>query len=251
MYDSLVTIVTGGGRGLGRAIALRLAKETAVMVVGRKESDLITVRNMIVDSGGRACYAIGDVSDPATAERCKNLCSGFHVYNLVCNAGIGISGPTETYSERNWVRMFEVNVHGSFHFIRTFLPEMIKNGGGNICLISSIAGLSGLKRNMAYSATKHALVGMARSLSLEHEKRGIRSVAICPNFVEGKMTDRVIKGVMRRSEVDYNAARKYVADKTPGRRIIPPEEVAEATAKFCRGEGTSGMNIIINGGAHE
>ena len=243
-----VTIVTGGGRGIGRTIALRMAEETTVVIVGRTRSDLVTTRAEIALKNAWAGYLIGDVADPAITAKSGNIFTAFKVRNLICNAGIGIGGPTETYSTADWKRMFDVNVHGAFYFIQAFLPKMIENGGGTICLISSTAGLSGLKRGMAYSATKHALVGMVKSLSLEHAKHGIRCVAICPNFVEGGMTDRTIKNIAKYHKISEDEARQIIISSTPEKRLISQEEVAEVIATICGGSPIPKNNVVVING---
>lgn len=246
--DSL-TIVTGGGRGIGRAIALRMAKETSVLSIGRTLSDLVATHEKIIAMGTRAICMIGDIADPATSEKCKHLCVNFTVRNLICNAGIGKSGPTETFSSADWLRIFDVNVHGAFYLIRTFLPEMIKNGGGNICLISSTAGQSGLKRGLAYSATKAALNNMAKSINLEHTKNNIRCVAICPNFVEGGMTDRTIKNLSQHRGISEREARQIIINSTPEKRLIAEEEIAEAIASICAGTINPSNGVLVINGA--
>ncbi len=245
-----LTIITGGGRGIGRTIALRMVRETAIMLVGRTSEDLCstTEKSLAGRMDAWAGYTTGDVSDPATAIKCRELCSGFDVRNLICNAGIRKGGPTETFSAENWKRMFDVNVHGAFYFIRTFLPEMIKNGGGNIILMSSTAGLRGLKRNMAYSATKAALISMVKSLAAEHAKHGIRCVAICPNVIEGGMTDSMIKNLARHRGISEGDARQIVINSTPEKRIILQEEVAEAIATICNGGPIPKDNVLVING---
>ena len=248
MDANSVTIVTGGGRGIGRAIALRMARETVVMIVSRLPQNNLTTAREIHENGGLVRCANGDVADPVTAMACRSYSKDLKVRNLICNAGIGIGGPTERFYHPDWRRMFDVNVHGAFYFIQAFLPEMIKNGGGNIILMSSTAGLSGLKRGMAYSATKHALIGMAKSLSLEHAKHGIRCVAICPNFVEGGMTDRTIQNIAKYHKISEDEARQIIISSTPEKRMIPQEEVAEVIATICNGGPIPKNNVVVING---
>ncbi|MEK7802126.1 MAG: SDR family NAD(P)-dependent oxidoreductase, partial [Pseudomonadota bacterium] len=226
------TVITGGGRGIGRAIAERMAKVMPVVVVGQTKSDLVSLCEQVKNAGGRATYCVGDVSDITTARRvldgmtAKNLV----VANLVCNAGIAKGGPAHDFSLDMWKRMFEVNVNGSFFFIKTFLPTMMERHKGNICLISSIAGLKGYKYQTAYCATKHALVGMAESLALEYAKYNIQVVPICPSFVYTEMTDRTVSGLMRHRGITKKEALAIVANKNPQKRILPASEVADMVA---------------------
>lgn len=246
------TIVTGGGRGIGRAVSFRMAKEGPVVLVGRTEADLASAAAEIARAGGSAAAVAGDVRDPATAAAAVRAASerGWTAKNLVCNAGIGKSGPTGTFSMDLWREIFAVNVEGAMHFIQACLPPMLEAGGGSICLMSSVAGLKGYAYTAAYCASKHALVGLARSLAQEYGKHGIVVVPVCPGFVEGEMTDRTIRGVMERRGITEEAARERVAKANPQHRILRPEEVAEAVAFACGGAAPalSGSPLTLSGG---
>ncbi len=246
-----VSVITGGGRGIGRAVALRMALETAVIVVGRIEADLLSACAEIAAAGGQAVHVVGDVRDRETAQRAVALAraKGWTVRNLVCNAGIGKSGPFETFDPTLWQEILDVNLNGAFHFCQACLPEMLADGG-TICLMSSIAGLKGYAHDAAYDASKHALVGLARSLAQEFGKRGISVVPICPGFVEGHMTERTVRGVMTRRGMTHEEATARVAHANPQRRIIPEAEIAEAVAFVCSGKvpSLSGNPLVLSGG---
>jgi NAD(P)-dependent dehydrogenase (short-subunit alcohol dehydrogenase family) len=246
------TIITGGGRGIGKAISLRIARETAVLLVGRTESDLAQTVAEIRSARGTADFITGDVADPATAEKAvaqvhKN---GWTLHNLVCNAGIAKGGAATTFSKDTWREIFNVNVHGTFWFVQACLPAMVAQKGGNICIISSIAGIKGFKYDAAYTSSKHALVGMAKSLALEYAKHGITVVPICPSFVESEMTRRTIAGVVKHRGLTEAEAEKLVADKNPQRRIIPASEVADAVAVVLSGlvPSLNGHPMVLSGG---
>lgn len=247
-----VTIITGGGRGIGRAIALRIAVETNVIVIGRTETDLVSVCRDIEGKGGHADYCVGNVADPATATAAVDLSkkSGWTIRNLVCNAGFGKSGPLESFEDVIWKEIMDINVNGSFYFIKACLPDMLAEKRGNICLMASIAGLNGYANVAAYAASKHALVGMARSMAQEFGKKGIVTVAICPGYVDGEMTGRSIRGVMERRNMTEAEARDRIESINPQHRLIPPEEVAEAVAFVCAGKvpSLSGNPLVLSGG---
>lgn len=228
------TIVTGGGRGIGRAIALRMARSTAILVIGRTESDLKDVCAEVVAGGGLADFIVGDVSDAATAAQAlaKLNEKGWNIRNLVANAGIGKGGPLVDFDPAVWRQMFAVNVDGAFHFIQACLPRMIEQKGGSISIISSVSGLRGFKNDAPYSATKFALVGLAQSLAHELAKHNIVVVPICPGYVESDMTRRSIRGLMNRHGVSQADAEARIAQTNPQGRILQPEEIAEAVA-FC------------------
>ena len=249
---ALATIITGGGRGIGRSITLRMARDGPVIPVGRTPDDLDAVCRDVLNTGGVAVPCAGDVCDPDSAGRAVALAQGhgWVVRNLVCNAGVGKGGPTEAFDLAVWRQIFDVNVHGSFYFVRACLPMMLEQGRGAICLMSSLAGVKGVAYDAAYTSAKHALVGLARSLALEFGKRGIVAVPVCPGFVAGEMTDRTIRGIMRRQGLSEADATKKVAGASPQRRIMPPEEVAEAVALICSGAvpSLSGQPLILGGG---
>jgi 3-hydroxybutyrate dehydrogenase len=245
------SIVTGGGRGIGRAVTLRVAREGPVVVVGRNPDDLQQVCRVVADGGGVAEACPGDVGDPATAERARDLVisRGWSLANLVCNAGVGKGGPTHEFDLAMWRSIFDTNVHGSFYFVRACLPAMIERGGATICLMSSVAGLKGVPFDAAYTASKHALVGLARSLALEYGKRGIVAVPLCPGFVESEMNQRAVSGLMKRQGLSADEARQKLASTSPQRRLLPAEELAEVVAMICSGAiaAVSGNPLVLGG----
>ncbi|HEY9777855.1 MAG TPA: SDR family oxidoreductase [Planktothrix sp.] len=246
-------IITGGGRGIGKAIAKRLAHEYRVLIVGRTEADLNATAEEIRAQGGVCEIFVGDISKTRTAERCLKVVRnhGWQLDTLVANAGIGHGGKTETVSKKSVRDSFTVNVLGNFWFMQESVKLMLEQGkGGSICVISSILGVKGYGHQAAYTASKHALVGMAKSIGLEHGKNGINVYPLCPSFVESDMTDRVIRGVMEREGLNQKDARRKVANKNPQKRIIPAEEVAEMVAFLCSRKVTS-LNanpLIMSGG---
>jgi len=243
-------IITGGGRGIGRAITLRLARDTPVVAVGRTLSDLESVCDEVTRGGGLAVPCAGDISELETAASAVDLVrsQGWSVGHLVCNAGIGKSGATESFAFEEWRRIFDVNVHGCFHFVQACLPPMLERGTGTICILSSMAGVTGVPYDAAYTASKHALVGLARSLALEYRKRGIHVAALCPSFVESEMTRRTIHGLMRRRGLSEAEAEQRVAEKSPAKRILPAEEIAETVALLVAGESDAAANLAEQGG---
>lgn len=245
-------LITGAGRGIGRAIALAMGRGGPLVLVGRTESDLHSTAAMVESSGGRCVVVPGDVRDAAVADRARRAAEerGWHVEHLVCNAGIGKGGALKDAEPSMWRDHFEVNVFGVFNFVRAFTDGMIERGRGTIVIISSIAGLKGYAYTSAYSATKHAQLGLARSLAQEVGTHGIVVVPICPSYVDTEMTLRSVKGVMNRHGIDEAAARERIARTNPQRRIVPPEEVAEMVVFVCshRVPSLHGNPIIMSGG---
>lgn len=241
MNNSYASIVTGGGRGIGRAIALRLAgANTAVLVVGRRKSELESVCAEIVAAGGQADFLVGDVSKRRTATsavaRIKR--HGWILRNLVCNAGIAKGGPCQELDPEIFEEMFAVNVFGTNNFIRACLPSMIAQQGGSITIVSSILGLRPAKYESGYAATKAALVRMAECIGLETAKHNITVVPLCPGFVATDMTERTIAGLQRHRNFTREEAERKLASVNPQGRILLPEEIAEAAAFVASSPGS-------------
>lgn len=252
MQLKFASLVTGGSRGIGKAAAIRLSKQGPVFIVGTNVEALTQTCLEINEQGGDADFFAGDVALKTTAQASlkKLKVRGWQVKNLVCAAGIGKSGRSNEYSARDWRRCFSVNVDGAFWFCQAVLPKMIENKSGNICLISSIAGIKGYKYQAAYTASKHALVGLAKSLALEFAKHGIVVVPICPAFVDTDMTKQTIAGLVKHRNLTEAAAREIIANVNPQKRIISADEVAEAVITVCSGRvsALNGHPIILSGG---
>jgi len=252
------TIITGATGGIGRAFAL--LDETCVwhsplVLVARDKTKLELLAEEVQGCGGIADFVSGDVGDPNTASRAIHLAKKMSqgnekITSLVCCSGIGRSGPTESFDGGDFANIMRTNVSGAFNFIRACLPEMLENKDGRIVLMSSVAGVRGYSRNLAYTAANHALVGMASSLAKEHGKRGIVAIPICPGFVDTEMTDRTIAGLIKYRGMDKEDAIKLVASKNPQNRILNPKEVAQAIsfALSDAARSLSGNPMILSGG---
>lgn len=246
----MTTIITGASRGIGRAIAEHeFFSSKSRVLISRANS-----RGINDLAGARTRLLCADVGEPKTAQTALEFAHEIDKDNpvdiLVCSAGIGKGGPTEDFSLDDWRDLFRINVEGCFNFIQAVLPEMVEAGRGTIVLISSIGGIHGYGHSAAYTASKHAVNGLAKSIAKEHGKHGIVCVPVCPGFVDTDMTDRTIDGLMRHRGMEEEEARELVASKNPQRRIIPPMEVAEAVAFICSGKcpSLSGNPMILSGG---
>ena len=237
-----VTLITGGSGDIGSAVAIRMAVDSPVLLVARNEGNLKQVCIEIEeDYGAHAEYVVGDVCDPKTIklvfEKLKKL--GWVVRNLVCAAGVASNGPISDIKEEDWHEMFNVNVHGTYAFIKAFLPEMVERNQGSISIISSIAGIKGFKNDSGYSATKHALNGIAESVSAEVRKHNIPVVAICPGYVRGHLTNKTVEKIMKYKGLGWTQSEIYVGNLNPQKRIINTWEVAEAVAFVASSAGMS------------
>jgi len=187
-------VVTGGSRGIGKAIALRLARENMdVIITGRDEKRIIKVEEEIKSLGVECRYFLGNVQDPSHAEYVINsVVKEFgKVDHLINNAGIGILKKLVDSSLAEFKEQMDVNIFGVYNFTKAAVPHMINAGKGNIINIASLAGKNAFVGGTMYGATKHALLGFTKSLMLELRGYNIRVAAVCPGSVEtefGRLT---------------------------------------------------------------
>ena len=241
-------LITGGGTGLGRAIALAFAREGAnVSVAGRRLEPLQEVAHAIEQGGGKA-LAIGcDVTDAREATRAvAEATARFGRLNiLVNNAGRLHVSTIETIPEEEWDRVMTVNLKGPFLMSRAALPELRRAGGGAIVNIGSILGLIGAKERAAYCASKGGVTMLTRAMALDHAHENIRVNCICPAIVE---TD-LVRGLFDRAP-DGEALRRARAALIPLGRMGKPEDVAEMAVFLASRESNwmTGAAIPLDGG---
>ena len=237
-------LVTGGGRGIGRAIAHRLAEEGAhVVVVGRTADE---VNEVASQTGGTALVL--DIADRSAIERARDRMGAVDV--LVNNAGMAESAPLERTTDEMWDRAFAVNVTSAFLLCRALLPPMVKAGWGRVINVASTAGLTGFAYTAAYCASKHAMVGLTRALALDVAKSRVTVNAVCPGWVRTRMTDEAIARIVSKTGRSEGDARHSLERMSPQGRLVEPEEVAHAIAMLCAESAGSihGQTIVVDGG---
>lgn len=175
-----VSVVTGASRGIGRAIAMRLARTHRVVGVGRDRAALAQVVDDIAGSGGEAEALPLDVTD---ADAVARGLSGRAVDVLVHNAGVGVMKPLLELTPAEWQRMMDVNVNALYHVTRALLPGMVERGRGHVVIIGSIAGRSAFVGGAGYATTKHAVMGFAENLMLEVRDAGVKVSVVSPGSV--------------------------------------------------------------------
>lgn len=179
-------VVTGASRGIGRATALRLARDYHVIAVARSRPDLESLREEVTGQGGTLRVAALDLRDPAAVERAL---AGTTCDLLVNNAGVLHRKPLHELSPEEWNEMVDVNLSAIFHACRVLIPGMIERGMGHIINIASIAGRTPQAGASAYAATKHAVHGLSESLMLEVRDHGIRVSVVSPGSVATELTE--------------------------------------------------------------
>jgi 3-hydroxybutyrate dehydrogenase len=241
-------LVTGGARGIGREVATALSAAGAmVTVLGRNRTTLEDV----VASGAAKFAAVADVTDQAAVGGAvAEAASRQPIDILVANAGAAESAPFGRTDAALFRRMWEVNFLGLVHATQAVLPGMLERRHGRIVAIASTAGLKGYAYVSAYSAAKHAVVGLVRSLALETAKSGVTVNAVCPGFTETDLLENSIDNIMRKTGRNREQAVAELAKHNPQARLVRPSEVADAVLWLC-GEGASaitGQAIAVAGG---
>lgn len=251
--DGKAAIVTGGGRGIGEAIALALAAEgCSVAVAGRTREYLEKVAARIQTLGRDALAVVCDVSDPASVEdlfATVDQCWG-KLDILVNNAGQSHSELLHRLSLDAWRHMLDVNLTGTFICSQAALKRMLPRKSGRIINIASTAARIGFRYAGAYAAAKHGVLGLTRTMALETATSGITVNVICPGWVESDMLHQAIQTISAKTKRTPEEAREYLASESPQKRIIQPEEIASAAVWLASEEarGVTGQAINVCGG---
>ncbi len=243
MLAGRTAVVTGGGTGIGAAIATALATAGAeVTITGRREAPLQTVAVT-----PKIRWQVMDVTDEADVEQ---TLGSLEPDILIANAGIAETAPLAKTTTAFWNRIMETNVTGVMFCLRATLPKMAARGWGRAIVISSVAGLKGFRYGSAYSASKHATLGLVRSAAAEVVQSGVTVNALCPGYVATPIVDRGAANISAKTGVSDAAAREQLGQMNPLGRLIEPDEVAAAALWLCGpgSDAVSGAAIPINGG---
>jgi 3-hydroxybutyrate dehydrogenase len=238
-------LVTGGGRGIGRAIAAALTQAgAAVTIAGRSEKPLVEV----VAKGWAAGYVIADVTDvnAMNAGVKQAVAARGLVDLLIANAGTAAAAPFIKAKPDQFRDMFEQHVLGMVHPVQAVLGSMIERGFGRIVAIASIVGLRASPNVSPYTTAKHAMVGLVRSIALETAGTGVTVNAVCPGFVDTDLIRGSMDRLVQQGMSKEDALARFTA-RVPVGRLVTPEEVAEAVLYFCSpaAAAATGATLVI------
>lgn len=243
--DGKIAVVTGAGAGIGLAIAREFAAAGATLVCSDMDGATATAAaDAIIASGGKAIGVTADVADLGSVENlvAQTLANFERADIVVNNAGI-LDGftPLGEVSDALWDRILAVNLTGSFYVSRAFLPGMLARGSGNFINIASMAGVIAHAGGLAYTVSKHGVIGLTRQVAADYGPRGIRANAICPGAIDTNLTNSFMENA---PEV------RAIAESVPVGRLGKPEEIASLAAYLASDSSAfvQGAAMLIDGG---
>jgi NAD(P)-dependent dehydrogenase (short-subunit alcohol dehydrogenase family) len=235
-------IVTGGAKGIGRAIADALAAQGALVSIVSRSA-------LAAEGIDRYFKANADITSEAEIAVAFDACRAANgpIVILVNNSGIAESAPLSRTGRAMWDRILATNLTGPFLCAQAAIQDMVIAKSGRIINVSSIAGLGGSPYLTAYCSSKHGVIGLTRALAEEFRDTGITANAICPGYTETDMMRQAMANIVRHTGASEDQARAHLANSNPGGRIATVEEVAQAAVDLIAGDATGGA-VIVPGG---
>ena len=252
MLNNKIALITGGGRGIGRAIALAFARQGATVAVSARTKEQVDA--VAKEIGANAVALVCDVADPDSVNTMFSRAQqalGRGPDILVNNAGIAESATLVNTDDELWHRHLNTNLSGTFYCTRAALPSMIQERWGRIINVASIAGKTGAPYISAYAASKHGVLGLTRSIAHEVATLGITANAICPGYVDTEMVSRGIEKITSRTGRSEEEALETLKNMSPQHRLVTVEEVAAVALLLAsdEGRGINGQAINVDGGS--
>jgi NAD(P)-dependent dehydrogenase (short-subunit alcohol dehydrogenase family) len=241
--------VTGAGRGIGRAVAVRLgAQGYRVALAARSEGELRETATLVE---AETLVLPGDMLDPAAPDAAvaavEEAWGGVSV--LVANAGAGSSAPIARLPDELWAQQLELNLTAPFRAVRRSVPGMVERGWGRLVVVASMAAKRGEPYLAAYCAAKHGVLGMVRATAAELATTGVTANAVCPAYVDTAMTDGAVGAIQKFTGRSPEEARRFLELKQPIGRLITVDEVSEAVWFCVANGGFTGQGLNVDGGA--
>lgn len=249
MADERICLVTGAGRGIGAATAVRMSEHGHRVVLCARSTDQL--RDIASAMPGPSLVVPADLLEDGAVDDVFDTVESTWgpVEILVANAGAGTSAPLVKTSDEQWRRMLDINLTLPFRCMRRALPAMTEAGWGRIVVVASVAAKRGEPYIAAYTAAKHGVLGLVRSAAAEVARKGVTVNAVCPSYVDTPMTDQTVEAIASVTSRSPEDARAALAAKQPIGRLITPEEVADAVAFCVATPGVSGQGVNVDGGA--
>jgi 3-hydroxybutyrate dehydrogenase len=247
-------LVTGGGTGIGAACVRALcAAGASVVALGRRPEPL---ERLVAELAGGADADVAafpaDVTQPEQiAAAVKFATATFGAPEIVVNAaGVAHAGPLGATTDEDFDRVLDVNLRGVWHVVRAVVPAMKRAGYGRIVNVASTAGLRGYRFNAAYVASKHALLGLSRTLAAELLPHGITVNSVCPGFADTEIVESAARKIADKTGKTLDAAKAALAAQNPLGRLVTPDEVAAAALYFASrsAAAASGTTLVLDGG---
>jgi 3-hydroxybutyrate dehydrogenase len=245
-------LVTGGGRGIGAAIAHALLTHGARVTLAGRNIQILADTAGELKSFGEVDHLAVDVAQRESVAQAFGLAATRfgRIDILINNAGQAVSAPFMKTDETLWQQMLDVNLTGTFHCTQAALPAMLENGWGRIVNVASTAGLAGYGYVSAYCAAKHGVIGLTRSLALEVASKGVTVNAVCPGYTETDIVKDAVANIVAKTGRSEEQALGELASRNPQKRLVQPQEVADAVAWLCL-PGSAAMNgqaLAVAGG---